>query len=108
MNGDINGNLLDDGFALLPDDADAVNVLGDDLDGGLGLTLADGGNLQGLLLGGGVPLRLNGLTRSSTPSTPKRRRATPTSPASDPRVGFRWPTTTTTLASQAATRIGPG
>ena len=59
MNGHIDGNLLDDGVALLADDADAVDVLGDDLDGGLRLPLADGGGLQGLLLDGGVPLRLN-------------------------------------------------
>ena len=59
LNGHIDGNLLDDGFALLADDADAVDVLRDDLDGGLGLTLADGGGLQGLFLGGGIPLRLN-------------------------------------------------
>lgn len=44
----INGNILDDGFALLPDDLDAVDVLRDDLDGGLRLPLADGG----------IPLRL--------------------------------------------------
>lgn len=37
---------------LLADDADTVDVLGDDLDGGLCLTFADGGGLQGLLLGG--------------------------------------------------------
>src|SRR5690606_15554206 len=36
--------------------------------------------------------RMHGLPWSSTTSTPKRRRATPASPASDPRVGFRWPT----------------
>lgn len=52
LNGDIDRNLLDDGFALLSDDADAVDVLGDDLDGGLRLPLADGGGLQGLLLDG--------------------------------------------------------
>ena len=44
---------------LLADDADAVDVLGDNLDGGLRLSLADGGGLQGLLLDGGIPLRLN-------------------------------------------------
>lgn len=59
FNGHIDGNLLDDGFALLADDADAVDVLGDDLDGGLRLPLACCGGLQGLLLGGGVPLRLH-------------------------------------------------
>jgi hypothetical protein len=59
LNGHIDGNLLDDGFALLADDADAVDVLGDDLDGGLRLPLAGGGGLQGLLLDGGIPLRLN-------------------------------------------------
>ena len=42
LNGHIDGNLLDDGFAHLADDADAVDVLGDDLDGGLRLPLADG------------------------------------------------------------------
>ena len=50
LNGDIDGNLLDDGVALLADDADAVDVLGDDLDGGLGLTLAHCGGLQALLV----------------------------------------------------------
>ena len=44
---------------LLADDADTVDVLGDDLDGGFGLTLTHGDGLQGLLLDGGVPLRLN-------------------------------------------------
>ncbi len=48
--GDIDGNLLDDGVALLADDADAGDVLGDDLDGGLGLTLAHCGGLQALLV----------------------------------------------------------
>src|SRR5690606_5340208 len=43
LNGDLDGNILDDGFALLADDVDAVDVLGDDLDGGLRLPLADGG-----------------------------------------------------------------
>ena len=59
LNGHIDGNLLDDGVALLADDADAVDVLGDDLDGGLRLPLADGGDLHGLLLDDGIPLRLN-------------------------------------------------
>ena len=59
LNGDIDGNLLDDGVALLAHDADAVDVLGDDLDGGLGLPLTDGSGLQGLLLDGSVPLGLN-------------------------------------------------
>ena len=40
---------------LLADDADAVDVLGDDLDGGLRLTLAHSGGLPGLLLDGGIP-----------------------------------------------------
>ena len=31
------------------DDADAVDVLGDDLDGGLRLPLTDGGDLQGCI-----------------------------------------------------------
>jgi hypothetical protein len=56
LNGHIDGNLLDDGVALLADDADAVGVLGDDLDGGLRLPLTDGGGLQDLLLDGGIPL----------------------------------------------------
>lgn len=59
LNGHIDGNFLDDGVALLADDADAVDVLGDDLDGGLCLPLARGGGLQGFLLDGGIPLRLN-------------------------------------------------
>ena len=67
LNGHIDGNLLDDGFALLADDADAVDVLGDDLDGGLRLTLTDDGGLLGLLLGGGIPLRLD-VTRALDPS----------------------------------------
>jgi hypothetical protein len=46
LNGHIDGNLLDDGVALLADDADAVDVLGDDLDGGLRLPLADGGGCR--------------------------------------------------------------
>jgi hypothetical protein len=57
--GHIDGNLLDGGVALRADDADAVDVLGDNLDGGLRLPLADGGGLQGLLLDGGVPLGLS-------------------------------------------------
>ena len=61
LNGHIDGNLLDDGVALLADDSDAVDVLGDDLDGGLRLPLTDGGELQGLLLDGCVPLGLNEL-----------------------------------------------
>lgn len=67
LNGHIDGNLLDDGFALLADDADAVDVLGDDLDGGLRLPLAGGGGLQGLLLNGGIPLRLK-VTRALNPA----------------------------------------
>src|SRR5690606_16341662 len=59
LNGHIDDNLPDDGVAFLADDADAVDVLGDDLDGGLGLLLANGGGLQGLLLDGGVPLHLH-------------------------------------------------
>ena len=59
LNGHIDGNLLDDGVALLADDADAVDVLGDDLDGGLCLPFADGSGLQGLLLDGCVPLGLS-------------------------------------------------
>lgn len=39
LNGDINRNLLDDGLALFADNAEAVDVLGDDLDGGLRLPL---------------------------------------------------------------------
>ena len=46
-------------LGLIADDADTVDVLRDDLDGGLRLPLADGGDLQGLLLYGGIPLRLN-------------------------------------------------
>ena len=65
LNRHIDGNLLDDGVALLADDADAVDVLRDDLDGGLGLTQADGGGLQGLLLGGGVPMRLQGSSQKT-------------------------------------------
>ena len=42
LNWHIDGNLLDDGFALLANDADAVDVLGDDLGCGLRLPLADG------------------------------------------------------------------
>lgn len=45
--------------ALLADDADAVDVLGDDFDGGLGLLLANGGDLKGLLLDGGIPFGLD-------------------------------------------------
>ena len=59
LNGHIDGNFLEDGVALFADDADAVDILGDDLDGGLGLPLADCGGLQCLLLNGGIPLRLN-------------------------------------------------
>lgn len=59
LNGHIDGDLLDDGVALLADDADAIDVLRNDLDGGLRLPFADGGDLQGLLLDGGIPLRLN-------------------------------------------------
>jgi hypothetical protein len=44
---------------LLADDADAVDVLGDDFDGGLGLLLANGGDLKGLLLDGGIPFGLH-------------------------------------------------
>jgi hypothetical protein len=64
LNGHIDGNLLDDGVALLADDADAVDVLGDDLDGGLRLPLADGGGLQGLLAGRRRP---TGLERGPRP-----------------------------------------
>ena len=42
---DIDGNLLDDGVALFTDDTDTIDVLGDDLDGGLGLPLAGCGGL---------------------------------------------------------------
>lgn len=72
LNGHIDGNLLDDGFALLANDADAVDVLGDDLDGGLRLTLADGGGLQALLLDGSVPLGLN-VARALDPAEPDQR-----------------------------------
>ena len=71
LNGHIDGNLLDDGVALLADDADAVDVLGDNLDGGLRLSLADGGDLQGLLLDGGVPLGLN-VARTLDPAEPNQ------------------------------------
>ena len=37
LNGHIDGNILEYGVALLADDADAVDVLGDNLDGGLRL-----------------------------------------------------------------------
>lgn len=47
--------MSDHGVALLADGADAVDVLGDDLDGGLRLPLADGDDLRGLLLDGGIP-----------------------------------------------------
>ncbi len=67
LNGHIDGDLFDDGVALFADDADAVDVFGDDLDGGLRLTLADGSDLQGLLLDGGIPLRLD-VTRALDPS----------------------------------------
>lgn len=72
LNGHIDGNLLDDGVALLADDADAVDVLGDDLDGGLRLPLTDGDDLQGLLLDGGVPLGLN-VTRALDPAEANQR-----------------------------------
>ena len=45
LNGHIDGNLLEDGVALLADDADTVDVLGDDLDGSLCVPLAGGGGL---------------------------------------------------------------
>jgi hypothetical protein len=48
----IDGNLLDDGLALLADDANPVNVLGDKLNRGFGLF--------GLQLSGFQPLRGNG------------------------------------------------
>ena len=57
---------------LLADDADTVDVLGDDLDGGLCLTFADGGGLQGLLLGGGVPFRLH-MARALHPAEANQR-----------------------------------
>ena len=50
LDGNINGDLLDEGVALFSDDLDAVDVLGDDLNGGLrlpGLRLG-----LGQLLGG--------------------------------------------------------
>lgn len=72
LNGHIDGNLLDDGVALLADDADTVDVLGDDLDGGQRLMLADGGGLQGLLLAGGVPPGLN-VTRALNPAEADQR-----------------------------------
>src|SRR6218665_881863 len=72
LNGDIDRNLLDDGVALLTDDADAVDVLGDDLGGGLRLTLADGGGLLALLLDGGVPPGLN-VARPRAPAEPDQR-----------------------------------
>ena len=56
---------------LLADDADTVDVLGDDLDGGLRLPLAGGGGLQGLLLDGGIPLRLN-VARTLDPAEPNQ------------------------------------
>lgn len=59
LDGNINGDLLNEGVALFSDDLDAVDVLGDDLDGGFGLTdlqLGLGLLLRGL---GGVPLCLN-------------------------------------------------
>jgi len=74
LNGHIDGNLLDDGVALLADDADTVDVLGDDLDGGQRLMLADGGGLQGLLLDGGVPPGLN-VTRALNPAEADQRDA---------------------------------
>ena len=37
LDGNINGDLLDEGVALFSDDLDAVDVLGDDPDGGFGL-----------------------------------------------------------------------
>lgn len=67
LNGRIDGNLLDDGFTLLTDDADAVDVLRDDLDGGFRLLLADGGSLLGLLLDGCIPLGLS-VTRALDPA----------------------------------------
>lgn len=42
---DIDRNLLDDGVAFLSHEADAVDVLDDDLDGGMCLPLAGGGGL---------------------------------------------------------------
>ena len=59
LNGDINGHLLDEGVALFSDDLDAVDVLGDDLNGGFGLL--DLHLRLGLLLCGrsSVPLGLN-------------------------------------------------
>ena len=57
---------------LLADDADTVDVFGDDLDGGLCLTFADGGGLQGLLLGGGVPFRLH-MARALHPAEANQR-----------------------------------
>ena len=56
---DINGYLLKEGVALFSDDLDAVDVSGDDLDGGFGLLDLHLG--LGLLLCGcgGIPLRLN-------------------------------------------------
>ena len=67
LNGHIDGDLLDDGVALLADDAHAVDVLSDDLDGGLRLPLAGSDGLQGLLLDGGIPLRFN-VTRALDPA----------------------------------------
>ena len=59
LDGDINGYLLDEGVALFSDDLNAIDVLGDNLDGGLrlpGLQLGLGLLLCGR---GGIPLRLN-------------------------------------------------
>ncbi len=58
LSGNINGYPLNEGVALFSDDLDAVDVLGDDLDGGFGL----------LLCGcSGVPLGLN-VTRALEPA----------------------------------------
>lgn len=69
LNGHIDGNLLDDCVTLLADYEDAVDVLGDDFDGGLLLPLTDGGDLQGLFLDGDVPLGLNVARAPSTDKT---------------------------------------
>ena len=67
LDGNINGYLLDEGVALFSDDLDAVDVLGDNLDGGFGLLDLHLG--LGLLLcgRGGVPLGLN-VTRALEPA----------------------------------------
>lgn len=46
FNGHIDGSVLDDGFVLLANDAEAVNELSNGLDGGLRLPFADGGSLR--------------------------------------------------------------